>query len=412
MSLRTRIFLTFTAVQLISALLSLNVVYRLMDQAASADNSAQASRLIEPVLERMREAPEAASTRSSQDRVLLDLYRVLAQAPIGRQDLLLKTMSLFFAYLLFQLVIMVLASAWLARTIARPLASLSEGIQAAATRSAGFRIEPISGREFERIGRSFNRLLAELDEQEARLREQARLAGWRDVAAYLSHQLRNSLTSLRLAGINVQRLAPELASTAAETAAVLSESLSIMRAEEERMSDLIKRFRASTTCPEPELRPLAVAELLGGVRERFDLYSIRWELDVEPGLRLAADRQLLEEALVNLCANSVQAWEGRRDPSREAESGDDRPVTIRMRAWSDASSPAWRMLEVSDSLERLSPELPARVLREPFTTKPGGWGLGLMFVRVVVAQHGGGIACRLGPRGGLVFTLRLPSGGR
>ena len=321
-------------------------------------------------------------------------------------------MSLFFAYLLFQLVIMVLASAWLARTIARPLASLSEGIQAAATRSAGFRIEPISGREFERIGRSFNRLLAELDKQEARLREQARLAGWRDVAAYLSHQLRNSLTSLRLAGINVQRLAPELASTAAETAAILSESLSIMRAEEERMSDLIKRFRASTTCPEPALRPLAVAELLGGVRERFDLYSIRWELDVEPGLRLAADRQLLEEALVNLCANSVQAWEGRRDPAREAESGDDRPVTIRMRAWSDASSPAWRMLEVSDSLERLSPELPVRVLREPFTTKPGGWGLGLMFVRVVVAQHGGGIACRLGPRGGLVFTLRLPSGGR
>jgi signal transduction histidine kinase len=70
------------------------------------------------------------------------------------------------------------------------------------------------------------------------------------------------------------------------------------------------------------------------------------------------------------------------------------------------------MLEIGDSLESLAPELPERVLREPFTTKPGGWGLGLMFVRMVVARHGGSIGCRAGPRGGLVFTLRLPSGGR
>jgi len=183
MSLRLRIFLAFSVVLLIPAVLSFSVVFYLMEQVASTDNSAQAGRMIESVLEQMRQAPDAASTRASQSKVLLDLYRILPQAPINRKDLMLKTMSLFCGYLLFQFLILVLTSAWLARSISRPLASLLEGIQGAAHRGAGFRISPMGGREFSHIGTTFNSLLAELDDQEARLKEQARLAGWQDVAA-------------------------------------------------------------------------------------------------------------------------------------------------------------------------------------------------------------------------------------
>lgn len=398
MSLRLRIFLTFAPVLLIATVLSLSVVFFLMHQVAAADNSAQASRMIEPVLRQMRRAPNADATRASQDRLLLDLYRVLPQAPISRKDLLLKTMSVFLGYLLLQFLVMVLTSAWLARSITRPLAGLLKGIQGAANRSAGFRISPLAGREIGDIGRTFNSLLAELDDQEARLKEQARLSGWNDVAAYLSHQLKNPLTSLTMAIANVRRVAPQLTPEIPEPAAVLAESLAIMESEDRRILDLIRRFRASTTCPEPARQPVTIAELMTGVQRRLGGFGIDWQLEMESGLRLMVDPQLVEEALVNLCVNSAQAAEGAS-------------VSVRVRSWSDAATPAWAMLEISDSADRFPPELLPRVLHEPFTTKPGGSGLGLMFVRVVVARHGGSIGCHLGPRGGLVFTLRFPTDG-
>ena len=412
MSLRLRIFLTLAVVMLIPAVISLSVVFYLMEQVAVAsDNSIQASQMIEPVLKQMRQAPNAKITRASQNQVLLDLYRILAQAPTSRKDLLLKTMSLFFLYLLLQFLIMVLTSAWLARSITRPLAGLLKGIQGATNRSTGFQISPLAGREFGHIGRTFNQLLAELDDQEARLKEQARLAGWHDVAAYLSHQLKNPLTSLTMAIANVRRVAPQLTFASAEPAAVLAESLSIMESEDQRILDLIRRFRASTTSPEPVLQTAAITDLLAGVQRRLSSYAITWHLDVDPGLHLLVDQQLIEEALVNLGINSVQAWEQRLEASAKSEADVDDPVTIRVRCRSDTTDPAWVMLEISDSIDQCPPELAQRVLREPFTTKPGGSGLGLMFVRVVAAQHGGSVACQMSPRGGLVFTLRLPSGG-
>jgi len=411
MSLRWRIFLTFTAVFVSSGVLSLGVVFLLMDRASGGDNSARAIRLIEPVLRQMRESPDGPDTRVGQNRALLDLYKILAQAPASRRELLLGSMSLFVGFLLLQLLIMVLASAWLSRSITSPLSKLLKGIQAAANRGGSFRMPALAGRELGRIAETFNSLLAELDDKEARLQEQARLAAWQDVAAFLSHQLKNPLAAIDLAIVNVQRLAPRIEHAGPEAASILAESLAVMRAEDQRIVELVNRFRASTTCPEPVLQSLAVSDLLRGVQQRLGVFSITWELDLEPGLRVTADRQLIEEALVNLGTNSVQAWEEQGRSSKAGVFGRP-PVTIRFRARLDRSTQDWTILELSDSLQGLPAGLLGRVLHEPFTTKTGSRGLGLVFVRVVTAQHGGTISCRMSPRGGLVFTLRLPSGSR
>jgi C4-dicarboxylate-specific signal transduction histidine kinase len=110
---------------------------------------------------------------------------------------------------------------------------------------------------------------------------------------------------------------------------------------------------------------------------------------------VAGDRILLEQVLVNLLLNAIQAL--------------------------DAVAPALRQIEVAsmrdDGCVKLSvadrgPGVPAAAagrLFEPFnTTRPQGLGLGLSICRTIVESHGGRIGHAPRDGGGTVFTVQLP----
>ena len=113
------------------------------------------------------------------------------------------------------------------------------------------------------------------------------------------------------------------------------------------------------------------------------------KVDVERGIELVCDRQLLDEVLTNLIRNSLEA------------------VPERPRLALTASRAGRGTLFVVEDNGPGIPESLRNTLFKPFsTTKATGTGLGLAFCRKVVEEHGGTIEAKASPLGGARFAVR------
>jgi nitrogen fixation/metabolism regulation signal transduction histidine kinase len=146
------------------------------------------------------------------------------------------------------------------------------------------------------------------------------------------------------------------------------------------LGEFIERFTRVVKMPAPELRPNAVRDIMDDIlylyREpcRSRGISLVWErCDEVPAI--AMDRHLMEQALLNVVKNAMEAV--------EMGSGEDQRIAFVL-----AREDAGVRLSVIDSGNLLG-EVPARQLFTPFfTTKKGGQGIGLLFVREVLNRHG------------------------
>ncbi|MYM68314.1 sensor histidine kinase [Pseudoduganella sp. FT55W] len=146
------------------------------------------------------------------------------------------------------------------------------------------------------------------------------------------------------------------------------------------LGEFIERFTRVVKMPAPELRPNAVRDIMDDIlylyREpcRSRGISLAWERcdEVEA---IAMDRHLMEQALLNVVKNAMEAV--------EMGSSDDKRIAFVL-----AREDGGVRLSVIDSGNLLG-DVPARQLFTPFfTTKKGGQGIGLLFVREVLNRHG------------------------
>ncbi|MYN42031.1 sensor histidine kinase [Duganella sp. FT109W] len=150
------------------------------------------------------------------------------------------------------------------------------------------------------------------------------------------------------------------------------------------LGEFIERFTRVVKMPAPELRPAAVRDIMDDIlylyREqcRSRGITIAWQrCDAVPAI--AMDRHLMEQALLNVVKNAMEAVEA---GAGEADS-DHRRIDFVL-----AQEAGRVRLSVIDSGNLLG-DVPARQLFTPFfTTKKGGQGIGLLFVREVLNRHG------------------------
>jgi signal transduction histidine kinase len=167
-------------------------------------------------------------------------------------------------------------------------------------------------------------------------------------------------------------------------------------------NEIVHRIRGMTAkhVPERQLLDLndVVDEALLVIRHDIETRAIQLSVRLGLGLpRVTGDRVQLQQVMVNLLVNSIQAigQAGVKDGHIELTTGlgDGGAVVAAIR----------------DNGPGIAEENLERVFDGFFTTKAEGLGLGLAICQSIVTAHGGGIAAANRPEGGACFRLWLPS---
>lgn len=224
----------------------------------------------------------------------------------------------------------------------------------------------------------------------------AEIKAWQDLARILAHEMMNSLTPIASLAQSVRRLLT--AGTGSTTTDAL-EAVDIIGQRSLGLMGFVERYRQVADLPRPSLRNVTLADtfvaLEGLLKPELSDRGIAYSRSMEPEtLLLEADPQLLEQALINIMRNAIDAVAGVEQPAIDVvcERDEDR-ISISIR---DNGKGVW-------------PEDLDRIFVPFFTTKAGGSGIGLSLARQVMMAHGGQIEARPNPEGGMLFRLTLQS---
>lgn len=219
------------------------------------------------------------------------------------------------------------------------------------------------------------------------LREEERQA-WQRLLRVLGHEVNNSLASIHsLAGTlaNVVARDPLAEDWREDTRG----GLQVIGNRAESLGRFLAGYSKLAALPPPQKRLIDLAKLAAAVAKLEQRLAV--QLDEGPPLWLQADPDQIEQALINLLRNAVEA--------SLAGGGQ-----VRMR-WREEGERA--LLEILDD----GPGLPGsdNLFVPFFTTKPGGSGIGLALVRQIAEAHDGGISLSARDDGlGVLAQLWLP----
>lgn len=289
----------------------------------------------------------------------------------------------------------------------RPLRRLSQGVRRLGKGDWSQRIDLGDGRpslddEVSRLAREFNLMAEALEQRERQLIRGERLAAVGQLAAQITHEVRNPLSSVAL---NVELLEDELdqASATPEARALLG---TITR-EIDRLTALTEDYLAFARRPKPELVVIdlaaELADLLDSERPAFEQSAVVLDATLEPELPVLGDASQLRRVFLNLLRNAREAVEERDDDADDAERGRVQ-VTTRCKD-------GHVVVVVSDTGGGIdvAPEERERIFEAFFTRKARGTGLGLSTVQQIVQDHGGQVRLvDTGPTG-TVFEVVLPA---
>lgn len=231
--------------------------------------------------------------------------------------------------------------------------------------------------------------LAALAPIESELETEA-LGAWRQLVQVLTHEIMNSLTPIAsLAGS-----APALLE--AGEVDELQAALAALARRAAHLQGFVERYRSVSQPPAPTLADTPLAPLLQAVQR---LVAPAWEaaggsvaLSVAPEtLALRTDAAQLEQVLINLAQNALQACAGRPSPQLLIEARLSRGARLR--------------LTVADNGPGVPPGLEQRIFTPFFTTRDGGSGVGLAVVRQLVHGLGGTVRHAKRPGGGACFVV-------
>jgi signal transduction histidine kinase len=269
--------------------------------------------------------------------------------------------------------------------------------------------------ELGRLAESFTSMVQKLSQAQKDLERHQRqqmmqvkyLASLGELAASVSHEIKNPLAGIKLA-IQVLAREPQMADSQRET---ISEIMRAVERLDKTMADLLSYSRLRV----PDLHPVSLPEVLedalSSIQEECQRAGVKVEKHFDPFLPpLYLDSQQMGRVFLNLFLNALQAMPRGGSlilRAKRQESG------YHLQEGAAASGGSGREesrveVTVTDTGEGIPPEIIGEIFRPFFTTKAKGTGLGLPLAQQIVEQHHGQLFAQSKVGVGTTFYLILP----
>jgi two-component system C4-dicarboxylate transport sensor histidine kinase DctB len=300
-----------------------------------------------------------------------------------------------------QFITMLIAGLCVAGVAAVLRRSERQAIQAAQRERARAELEARVKERTGQLREANDRLVVEIDERRRAealqhalqddLVQASKLAVLGQIAAGVAHEINQPVAAIRTyaenAAILVDRAQPQLA----------KDNLALIASLTDRIGGITDELRAFSRKTTRETYPVVLEEAIAGALRlmgpRLRQQSVRLTRDpLVAELRVRAERNRLEQVLVNLLQNAIEALSGRPDPTIHLDvAAGDETVAV----------------TVSDNGPGLDSTTAAELFTPFVTTKANGLGLGLVISRDIMTEFGGELSVGDPGDAGAAFVLTL-----
>jgi two-component system sensor histidine kinase DctS len=252
-------------------------------------------------------------------------------------------------------------------------------------------------------------------QQQEKLETSARLSTMGEISSMLAHELNQPLAAISsytagalnvLNRTNAENNAgngggPNPAPSAAPALDInmLRRALEQANTQARRAGQVIRSVHEFVKKREPHRENVSMQQVVDGIRALLDLQArqsyVTVQVDVPSALPpVLADRVLLEQVLLNLTRNAIEAMQ-------------DSAPERRMLRITARETEAQVAVSVVDNGHGIAPEVAERLFSPFFSTKAEGMGMGLSICRTAIEFHGGTLSHADNPGGGTIFTFAL-----
>jgi two-component system nitrogen regulation sensor histidine kinase NtrY len=233
--------------------------------------------------------------------------------------------------------------------------------------------------------------------------EEEEMKSWQNLIRVLTHEIMNSITPIAsLAstafGLLKDNQECEVPETVNEVIVDVRDAVNTIEKRSKGLLTFIENYRKLTRIPKPDFKIVPVKDLFERVeqlmRDQLELKSINFTTQIDPtSLAITADAGLIEQVLINLCINAVEAIDGLSRPKIKLKAGTD-----------GRGNP---IIKVADNGRGITEEVAEKIFIPFFTTKRQGSGIGLSLSRQIMRQHKGTLRVSSTPNDKTVFKLRF-----
>ena len=233
--------------------------------------------------------------------------------------------------------------------------------------------------------------------------EEKEMISWQNLIRVLTHEIINSITPIASLASTAQGLlkdnqeceVPESMNDAIDD---VRHAVNTIEKRSNGLLNFIENYRKLTRIPKPAFKVIQVKELFDRVeyllKDQFEQSSIKFKKMIDPeSLTITADPALIEQVIINLCKNSIEAVNGVFKPKIKLKAGTD-----------GRGNP---VIKVSDNGKGITNEVIEKIFIPFFTTKSQGSGIGLSLSRQIVRLHKATIGVTSKPNEKTVFKLRF-----
>lgn len=233
--------------------------------------------------------------------------------------------------------------------------------------------------------------------------EEQETAAWQKLIRVLTHEIMNSIAPISSLSSTVESMVKPYATgekstpeIEVETINEIQGALQTINKRSTGLMNFVETYRSLTKIPEPNFEMVKMKELVHHVhtlmKKEVQKKNIILTETVEPDtIEVQMDEQMIEQVLINLVRNSIQALDGRKGGR------------IQVRGfYNKRGRPS---IQVIDDGQGILGDVIDKIFIPFFTTKRSGSGIGLSLSRQILRLHGGSITAHSKPNQETIFTM-------